>query len=930
VNDEVKTLSIVGQPDVRVSEDLRGHGLRLTLSEARHLVRLIGRNPTKVEATIFDIMWSEHCSYKSSRRLLKKYLPTQARNVVLGPGEDAGIIKLCEHEGESYCLVVAHESHNHPSQVMPFEGAATGIGGIVRDVYCMGADVYAVMDALRFGDPHGPHKNKVREVASGVVSGIWQYGNALGVANMGGDVYFDSCYDENCLVNVIAMGVVKEHEIVRSRVPGLAAREDYDLILFGKPTDASGFGGAAFASDVLDSDELSESKAAIQVPDPFLKRILAEANKKMLELVHSRGVEIGFKDLGAGGIACATSEIVAAGGFGALIDLSRVPVEVPKGGRGLPPEVIVCSETQERFILAVPSSVTEEILHIYNDEFELPHIYHGAKAVVIGRVTRDGGYRIVCNAEGPMAAGPTGRASERASDAAGSACGPLAETVSTGAPGAGTGAFLCDVRADVITSGISVRRESRPPEALEPEPEFAPPEDLGGFLLGFVESPNGASRWPIFSFYDCEVGGRTVVRSGDADAGVFAPIPGSSVGVAVSADGVPAYGKISPYWAGAHAVAESMRNVACVGAAPRALSDCLNFGSPEDPEVFHDFEEALKGIGDAARRIWQIRPSTAASRGEAGLAELLSEDLRAAGLSGHSVSARGRGADPLGAAALLNEPVPIVTGNVSFYNQTAAGRAVAPSPIVACYGVMRDYSKAVTMGLKRPGSLLFLIGQRYDELGGSLYYERLLGCVGRNVPIVRYGAERSSISLVLEAIERGLLEACHDISSGGLAMTLAEMCMAGRDSLGASVDITPVAGTTGTVRRTRCLIPPGAPGAVPLSLDGQTAYGSDVAAPQVTTSGDRAGRKSGTVWPSDLRYDRKLFSESPGFVVEIAPCNLDEFLRIADETRVRAFRLGAVSSESVLRARDRGRTVLEVTVGDMRTRWTHGLEHALA
>ncbi len=827
---EAKTLSITGQPDALVSDELRGHGLRLTVAEARHLARLIGRNPTKVEATIFDIMWSEHCSYKSSRHLLKKYLPTQARNVVLGPGEDAGIIKLCEHEGESYCLVVAHESHNHPSQVMPFEGAATGIGGIVRDVYCMGADVYAVMDALRFGDPHGPHRNKVREVASGVVSGIWQYGNALGVANMGGDVCFDLCYDENCLVNVIAVGVVKERGIVRSRVPAAAAREDYDLILFGKPTDASGFGGAAFASDVLDSDELSGSKAAVQVPDPFLKRILAEANKKMLELVHSRGLEVGFKDLGAGGIACATSEIAAAGGFGALIDLSRVPVEAPKTGRGLPPEVIVCSETQERFVLAVPSSVTEEILRIYNDEYELPHIYHGARAVVIGSVTRDGQYRIVGGADG-------------------------------GAYGRAPRSFLCEVKADVITSGISVRRESRPPEALECEPEFAPPEDLGEFLLGLVECPNGASRWPIFSFYDCEVGGRTVVRPGDADAGVFAPLPGSTVGVAVSVDGVPSYGKISPYWAGAHAVAESMRNVACVGAAPRALSDCLNFGSPEDPEVFYSFEEALKGIGDAARRIGQVD-----------------------------------GLDGTGAAGgFAAEPVPLVTGNVSFYNQTAAGKAVAASPIVACYGVMRDYSKAVTMGLKLPGAQLLLIGQRYDELGGSLYYERLLGCVGRNVPVVRFDAERSAIRLVLDAIERGLLEACHDVSSGGLAMTLAEMCIAGRDPLGAGVDIDAVAGTAGAGARR-----------------------SD------KSRGACSSRTNG------LRYDMKLFSESPGFVVEVTPRNLDDFLLLAAATPVRLFRLGAVLSEPVLRARDGGRTVLETAVKDLKNRWKHGLERALA
>jgi phosphoribosylformylglycinamidine synthase len=348
-----------------------------------------------------------------------------------------------------------------------------------------------------------------------------------------------------------------------------------------------------------------------------------------------------------------------------------------------------------------------------------------------------------------------------------------------------------------------------------------------------------------------------VVRPGDADAGVFAPVPGSPVGVAVSVDGVPAYGKISPYWAGAHAVAESMRNVACVGAAPRALSDCLNFGSPEDPEVFHGFEEALKGIGDAARRIWQVH-------------------------------------GPEESAA---EPVPIVTGNVSFYNQTAAGKAVAASPVVACYGVMRDFSKAVTMGLKQPGSLLLMAGLRRDELGGSLYYERLLGRVGRNVPVVRFDSERAAISLVLEAIERGLLEACHDVSSGGLAMTLAEMCMAGRGALGASVDVTAAAGAAGSRRS------------------------------GANAGGVGAGNGSGA---GGLRSDRKLFSETPGFVMEVPPGSLEELLWLAHERHVRLLRLGVVSSEPALRVRDRGAVVLDVAVKDLKERWARGLERALA
>ncbi|MBD3348613.1 MAG: phosphoribosylformylglycinamidine synthase, partial [Candidatus Eisenbacteria bacterium] len=287
-------------------------------------------------------MWSEHCSYKSSRAVLKEHLPTEASNVVLGPGEDAGVVRLCEHDGRAWCVAVAHESHNHPSQVVPNEGAATGIGGIVRDVYCMGADVIGVLDPLRFGDPNGPNAERTREIVHGVVEGIWQYGNALGVPNLGGDVYFDASYDENCLVNVVALGLVQEGAIVRSRVPGEAADQPYDVILVGKPTDPSGFGGATFASRVLDEEKALDDKYAVQVPDPFLKRMLTVAGADVLEAAREAGVAIGYKDLGAGGIACATSELGAAAGLGVRIDLSLVPVAED----GMSPEVIACSETQ--------------------------------------------------------------------------------------------------------------------------------------------------------------------------------------------------------------------------------------------------------------------------------------------------------------------------------------------------------------------------------------------------------------------------------------------------------------------------------------------------------------------------------------------------------------------------------------------------------
>src|SRR3989442_10352123 len=303
------------------------------------MLSLLGRDPTRVEATLFDTMWSEHCSYKSSRWVLKAHLPTQSPRVILGPGEDAGVVRLGAHEGVEYALVIADESHNHPSQIVPTEGAATGVGGIVRDVACMGAEVIGVMDSLRFGDPDGPRDAQVREVVRGDIDGIWQYGDALGVPNLGGDVFFSSRFDENCLVNVVSLGLVRADRVVRSRVPEAARREPYVLVLIGKPTDETGFGGASFASAVLEENAEGQ-RGHVQVPDPFLKRVLLEANRAVLDWLHGQGVSFGFKDLGAGGIACASSELAAAGGFGMDVDLEPVPAARTRD----PPAGIACSD----------------------------------------------------------------------------------------------------------------------------------------------------------------------------------------------------------------------------------------------------------------------------------------------------------------------------------------------------------------------------------------------------------------------------------------------------------------------------------------------------------------------------------------------------------------------------------------------------------
>src|SRR5579872_2730476 len=361
--------------------------LALSSSELDRISELLGREPSLVELYAFDAGWSEHCSYKSSRVHLRR-LPTDGEAVLLGVGEDAGILDLGEVDGVRYGVVVAHESHNHPSQVVPYEGAATGIGGIVRDVLCMGGTLIGLLDPLRFGRGDLEGRAHQRYVAQAVVDGIGGYGNAIGVPNLGGDVYWDESFDDNCLVNVVALGLVRADEIVHSRVPPEA--DGWNLVLVGKATDASGFGGAAFSSLTLDEEQAEANKGAVQVPDPFLKSVIMRATYRALKSLRELGVrEPGFKDLGAGGVLGCSAELVAAGGMGAEIDLDAVHVAVPD----LPPEVIATGETQERMLWAVPDGApTELLLRIYNDEFGLPHVSRGARASVIGRVRREKRY----------------------------------------------------------------------------------------------------------------------------------------------------------------------------------------------------------------------------------------------------------------------------------------------------------------------------------------------------------------------------------------------------------------------------------------------------------------------------------------------------------------------------------------------------------
>ena len=669
-----------------LSRAVEDRGLAMTIQEAVRLSRYVGRMPTALEFHLFDTMWSEHCSYKSSRPVLG-LLPTSAPQVVIGPGEDAGVVRFCTHQGVEWDLVVAHESHNHPSQVLPVEGAATGIGGIVRDVYCMGARVTGSMDLLRFGDPLGAAGEKTRAICRGVVEGIWKYGNALGVPNMGGDTRFHPGFDENCLVNVVAAGFVRHDRIVHSFVPDRAHDEEYVFILVGKATDDTGFGGATFASADLEEET---GKGAVQVADPFLKRVLSEANARVMEVLWKSEIPFGFKDLGAGGLACVSSELAAHGGLGIEVDLDAVPVSIP----GLPPEVIACAETQERYGLAVPATAVEEVLRIYNEDFQLPLLFTGAGATVVGRFNSEMTYRVTYR-----------------------------------------GVVVADAPIDSITEGVVYERGSKPIEADAVEPESRP-FDPGADIARMLTSIDGASRSPVWSYYDSEVQGATHFRPGEADSCVSVPIPGCRAGLAVSGDGNPWYGQLDPFLAGAHAVGEAVRNVVSVGAVPIAATDCLNYGNPEKPGVFWQFRRGVEGIAEACVNL---------------------------GLAGDG-----------------DHPLPIVSGNVSFYNQSSSGGSIPPSPIVAVFGKLDDFTLATDLSLKNPGDLLVLVGERVDEMGGSLYYRTCLRHFTGRIPEFRGVLERKMAEFVLGCCRSGTAVAVHDISEGGLSVCAVEMALGSR------------------------------------------------------------------------------------------------------------------------------------------------------
>lgn len=778
-----KTFPLSTMQDGEILDFLKANKIGLTAPEARKVEGILGRAPTLTELIVWGIQGSEHCSYRSSRPFLKT-LPVSAPNVMLGVGEDSGIAEFAtDARGKKWGIIMAHESHNHPSQVVPFEGAATGVGGIVRDVLCMGGRVIATADPLRFGQAD---RTLSRLIASDVFAGIAGYGNPLGVPNIAGDIYFDESFNDNCLVNVVCLGELCEDEIIHSRVPPNA--EGYDIIIIGKPTDNSGMGGAAFASLELDEKDKEANKGAVQEPNPFLERHILESTYNLFRKLKEAGNldKVAFKDMGAGGNVCASVELVEAGGFGAEVDLSKIHTSIPN----LAPSVIACAETQERLCWVCDPSLTQMILDHYNVEWDFPNVSVGARASLAGKVKK-GNYVLKFGDE-----------------------------------------ILLDANPSDVTRGLIYERAFSAPKVEFHEPAFEQPNLLDS-LKKLLASENVASRLPVFEGYDKVVQGLAIIESGMADAGVIAPFKNHeeapelhNIGAALSVDANPRYGKISPYWCGVNAVVESMRNVAAVGATPWTATDCLNYGNPEKPEQMWELVEGIRGIKDALEGVGHLD---------------------------------------------FEGPLAIISGNVSLYNESKNG-SVAPSPVIAMLGRIEDARKAVTLEFKKAGSKIFLIGDRKDELGGSEYY-RLMGELGANVPKPDFKEVRKELAFVTRAVNAGFISAAHDISDGGLAVALAEMCFGGR---------------------------------------GKGKFGVKV---EIGGIGD------------SLRVDKKLFSETGGFVMEAA----DEagLKNLAAELALNIFELGTTSEEDIFEISDKTSTVISAKQSELCDIWLNGLRNTL-
>jgi len=640
----------------------------LTFQEYERIVSLIGREPNLTELGIYSLMWSEHCSYKSSKAFLKK-LPTKGKHVIQGPGENAGIIDI----GGGLAVVFKIESHNHPSFIEPFQGAATGIGGILRDIFTMGARPIALLDSLRFGPLDNPRN---RAIMDGVVAGISSYGNSIGVPTVGGEVYFNDCYSKNPLVNVFCLGIVEKDKIFYAKAEGVGN----PVIYVGSKTGRDGIHGATMASAEF-GKETEQKRPNVQVGDPFKEKLLLEACLEVMD----KGLIVGIQDMGAAGLTCSTAEMPAKSGTGISINLDLVP----QREEGMTPYEIMLSESQERMLLVAKQENLAEVQRIFA-KWDLD-------AVDIGEVT----------------AGRNLRVSFR-------------------------GETVVDVPVDSVVNLCPVyRRPSRKPAYLRTAQKLdLPPQasDLGAALLKVIASPTIADKEWVFRQYDHMVQTNTALLPG-ADAAVLR-VKGQKRALAMTLDGNALYCYLEPRIGGAIAVAEACRNLACVGARPIGVTNCLNFGNPEKPEIMWQLKKVVEGIAEACRAFG----------------------------------------------------IPVTGGNVSFYNDTE-GLSIHPTPVLGIVGLIDDVDRLVSPGFKKESDAVVLLGENREELGASEYLKTIYGLEKGQPPGIDLEREKAVQEVCIEAIVSGLVRSAHDISEGGLAVCAAESSFLGQTETGCVLDL---------------------------------------------------------------------------------------------------------------------------------------------
>ncbi|MCP8618006.1 phosphoribosylformylglycinamidine synthase subunit PurL [Salirhabdus salicampi] len=663
-------MSLLLEPNTeQIKQNKLYREMGLTDEEFSSIEKTLGRTPNYTETGLFSVMWSEHCSYKTSKPVLKKF-PTEGKHVLQGPGEGAGIVDI----GDDLAVVFKIESHNHPSAIEPYQGAATGVGGIIRDVFSMGARPIALLNSLRFGKLEDP---KVRYLFEEVVAGIAGYGNCVGIPTVGGEIQFDDSYKGNPLVNAMCVGLIRHEEIQKGQAKGIGNTVMY----VGASTGRDGIHGATFASSEL-TEESGEERPAVQVGDPFMEKLLIEA---CLELIKSDAL-VGIQDMGAAGLTSSASEMASKAGTGIELNLD----EVPQREKGMTPYEMMLSESQERMLIVVEKGREQEIVDLF-EKYDL-------EAKSVGVVTDDHRFRLLHKGE-----------------------------------------LVADVPVDSLAEDAPVyHMPSKEPEVFQEMQNMkieAPViEDAQETLLQLLQQPTIANKEWVYNQYDYMVQTNTAVAPG-SDAAVLR-IRGTNKALAMTTDCNSRYLYLDPKTGGQIAVAEAARNIVCSGAEPLAITDGINFGNPEKPEVFWQLEEATTGMSDAC--------------------------------------------------AVLQTPV--IGGNVSLYNETN-GEAIFPTPVVGMVGLVHDVNHITTQTFKSAGDLVYVIGDTTNEFGGSELQQLLDGEYKGKAPAIDLAVEQKRQKQLLKAIQEGVVASAHDVAEGGLAVALAECVMDETLALGVSVQL---------------------------------------------------------------------------------------------------------------------------------------------